>query len=226
MNEELKKNVPPRYYKMENEHPAQTPSDRSLAAFQAKIALMIQVQKGKKIANKEKSKKDRMEKQASWNHTIKRVQRYLGLRERRRDHHTTIRADVAASGLEWGAYDDAVRVATTNLSPMLFHTGIVAPFNQEDDVVFVCVDVEAYERNTKLITEIGIATLDTRDIKSVVPGEGGKNWMNHIIGRHFRINEYKRKLHLPKVEIQKLIKSLDLENTEFVAGCADRFAFG
>lgn len=76
-------------------------------------------------------------------------------------------------------------------------------------MVFICVDVEAYERNTKLITEIGIATLDTKDIAAIKPGEGGADWMSVIRARHFRINEHKH-----------------LNNVEFVAGCADKFEFG
>jgi hypothetical protein len=84
-----------------------------------------------------------------------------------------------------------------------------APFDQESDVVFVCVDIEANERNSTQITEIGIATLDARDIKSLAPGERGANWLSKIRARHFRINEYKH-----------------ITNTEFVSGCPDRFEFG
>jgi hypothetical protein len=186
------------------------PSDRSLEAFQAKINLMVQAQKSKKVANKEKQKKERIEKQHSWSHGIKRVQRYLGLREIRQGHLEVIRASLEKSGLEWGDYDAAVKAAAAKLPPTTsFHSGQLARFEQEASVVFVCVDVEAYERNTKLITEIGIATLDTKDIASVVPGEGGANWMSCIRARHFRINEHKH-----------------LNNVEFVAGCADRFEFG
>ena len=76
-------------------------------------------------------------------------------------------------------------------------------------MVFVCVDVEANERNSSQITEIGIATLDTRDLKSLAPGERGANWLNKIRARHFRINEYQY-----------------VRNTEFVSGCPDRFGFG
>lgn len=114
------------------------------------------------------------------------------------------------SGLEWADYDAAVKAAAANLPPTtFFNAGQLAKFKQEESVVFVCVDVEAYERNTKLITEIGIATLDTEDITSVVPGEGGTNWISCIRARHFRINEHKH-----------------LNNVDFVAGCADRFEFG
>ncbi len=188
----------------------QEPSDRSLAAFQAKINLMVQAQKGKKVAKKEKQKKDRIEKQHSWSHGIKRVQRYLGLREIRQGYLEVIRASLESSGLEWADYDAAVKAAAAKLPPTtFFHPGQLIRFEQEASVVFVCVDVEAYERNTKLVTEVGIATLDTKDLASVVPGEGGANWMSSIRARHFRINEHKH-----------------LNNVEFVAGCADKFEFG
>ena len=84
-----------------------------------------------------------------------------------------------------------------------------APYEQEGDVVFVCVDVEANERNANQITEIGIATLDTRDLKSLIPGARGVNWQAKIRARHFRIKEYKH-----------------IVNTDFVSGCPDRFEFG
>jgi hypothetical protein len=84
-----------------------------------------------------------------------------------------------------------------------------APYDLESDVVFVCVDIEANERVPTQITEIGIATLDTRDIKSLVPGVRGTNWTNKIRARHFRINEYKH-----------------IINSEFVSGCPNRFLFG
>jgi hypothetical protein len=171
---------------------------------------MLQAQRGKKLANKEKQKKERIEKQHSWNHGIKRVQRYLGLREVRKGHLEAIRASLETSGLEWTDYEAAVKAAAAKL-PLTpaFYPGERARFEQEGSVVFVCVDVEAYERNTKLITEIGVATLDTKDIASIVPGEGGANWMSVIRARHFRINEHKH-----------------LNNVEFVAGCADKFEFG
>lgn len=84
-----------------------------------------------------------------------------------------------------------------------------APYDQESEVVFVCIDIEANERNSSQITEIGIATLDTRDVMSVAPGERGINWMNKIRARHIRIDEYKH-----------------IVNTEFISGCPGRFEFG
>ena len=83
------------------------------------------------------------------------------------------------------------------------------PFPFESEVVFVCVDVESYERNHNQITEVGVATLDTRDIASVPPGENGIDWVPKIRTRHFRIKEHKH-----------------LVNGEFVPGAAHRFDFG
>lgn len=77
------------------------------------------------------------------------------------------------------------------------------------DVIYIAVDVESYERNHNIITEIGFATLDTRDLKGIPPGEAGKDWHKFIRARHFRINEYKHYI-----------------NSEFVRGCPDQFEFG
>lgn len=81
-----------------------------------------------------------------------------------------------------------------------------APYDFRDNVVFICVDVEAYEKNERPITEVGISTLDTNDLIGLSPGEVGKTWMEKIRARHFRIKE-----------------TAHLHNFEFVAGCADHF---
>ena len=171
---------------------------------------MNQSQKGKKAASKEKEKKERIEKQHAWSHGIKRVQRYLGLRELRHGELEAIKAGLEFSGLQWGDYDAAVMAAAAKLPPTtFFQPGQLIRFQQEESVVFVCVDVEAYERDAKIITEVGIATLDTQDIAHVVPGEGGTNWRSCIRARHFIIKEHQH-----------------YKNGEFVAGCPDKFEFG
>lgn len=75
-----------------------------------------------------------------------------------------------------------------------------------NNVIFISIDVEAYERSRRTITEIGISTLDTADLIGLTPGQGGANWIKRMRSRHFRIKE-----------------SAHLENHEFVTGCADRF---
>lgn len=83
------------------------------------------------------------------------------------------------------------------------------PFQFDSDVVFLAVDVEAFERAQDKITEIGISKLDTRDLVSRAPGPDGAAWVQQIRTRHFRIQEH-----------AKLI------NKAFVKGCPDRFDFG
>jgi hypothetical protein len=116
------------------------------------------------------------------------------------DFHTT----------ECLVYDESVKVAAAKTADdVALNTESPLPFKTEDSVIFICVDVEAWERNHKLITEIGIATLDTADIISLAPGKGGANWASVIRARHFRIKEHNH-----------------LKNYNFVDGCADRFQFG
>ena len=75
--------------------------------------------------------------------------------------------------------------------------------------VIICVDIEAWERNTRCITEVGISTLDTADIMGVAPGEIGENWIPYIRARHFRIIEHAHKI-----------------NYRYVRGCPDDFDHG
>lgn len=79
----------------------------------------------------------------------------------------------------------------------------------DSDVIYIAVDVESYERNHNIITEIGFATLDARDLKGTPHGETGKDWHKFIRARHFRVNEYKHYV-----------------NSDFVRGCPDSFEFG
>jgi hypothetical protein len=112
--------------------------------------------------------------------------------------------------LEWIGYHEAVKAAMANFPcPEKFTLDKSAQHPQEDSVVFICVDVEAFERNHNLITEIGIATLDTSNITSIPPGTNGTGWISAITAKHFRIKEYGH-----------------LENKEFLQGCADSFLFG
>ncbi|ATZ54582.1 hypothetical protein BCIN_10g05730 [Botrytis cinerea B05.10] len=190
MADELRENVPPRYYKLDGEPPITKPLvDTSLAAFRAKIEALSLTAKNKKAANKEKQRVERVAKQKSWKDSTKRVQRYLGLRKRS-DNDTATVSDSADNNT---FYDPEKRTK----------------FMMEDAVVFVCIDVEAYEMNNNIITEIGIATLDVLDIANMEPGVLGENWRKAIRARHFRIKE-----------------NMHLNNTKHVQGCAGSFEFG
>lgn len=203
----LKKAAPSDSYRPSNEPTSEVPSDESLEAFREKMRDILESNKRKKLAAQQKREAERHAKQQGWNHITKRVQRYLGLRE-------------AANGKadEWGkASDDTIAAQVDDLKSGLTKLSIEhqldlsepVPFQQESSVVFICVDIEAYEKNHNLVTEIGIATLDTADIANIAPGDEGRDWLPKIRARHFRIEEHAH-----------------LNNTEYVQGCADNFRFG
>ncbi|KAI1002368.1 hypothetical protein K3495_g5838 [Podosphaera aphanis] len=211
----LKQNIPPSYYRPKEEAENITePSGVALQAFREKVALLNQPRSGKN-ATTSRVNRERITKLQSWNNSIKRVQRYLGIRDHNSNPKTIkarqeylepqriVKADVREMGEE--ASDDDLVIDT----PELFTPEKPIRFDQERSVVFISVDVEAWERNPNMITELGFATLDTRDISTIPPGEGGKNWVKAIRPRHFRINEH-----------------LECINTDYVHGCADRFEFG
>ncbi|KAF2149407.1 hypothetical protein K461DRAFT_296878 [Myriangium duriaei CBS 260.36] len=77
------------------------------------------------------------------------------------------------------------------------------------DPVFICIDIEAYERDQSIITEIGVATLDTRDVRHIHPSTGAESWLSKIRSMHVIIDEHKQYI-----------------NTRYVKGCPDKFHFG
>lgn len=137
----------------------------------------------KRVKKSDKNRAKRFHAHKAWGRSVKRAQRYLGLR---------------------GRVDGQT-------------TGEVAPFDlnlpmtdgPESSVLFVCIDIEAWEKNQNVITEVGIAMLDTTEIRDIAPGRGGQNWFSHIHARHIRVEE-----------------NTWAENKRFVRGCADHFNFG
>lgn len=84
-----------------------------------------------------------------------------------------------------------------------------APFTPRESVRFVCVDIEAYEKNTAMVTEVGLAVLDTEDINGIPPGERGEDWFPLVQAYHFRIKERDH-----------------MVNSDYVRGCPEQFGFG
>ncbi|KAK4196482.1 putative exonuclease [Triangularia verruculosa] len=130
----------------------------------------------KMIANShkktEKSKKNafkRFQDHRQWGRSLKRTQRYLGLRKKKSD----------------GAAAE---------SPV---------------VRFVAIDLEAWEQNLDVITEVGIAILDTSDLKNSTPGKNGRNWFDAIKARHIHVAENRC-----------------FENYRYVQSCPENFDFG
>ncbi|KAI9884457.1 MAG: hypothetical protein M1823_003754 [Watsoniomyces obsoletus] len=83
------------------------------------------------------------------------------------------------------------------------------PFPTHLDIVFIALDVECYERDHSCVTEIGIATLDVRDIRGQGPGKEGKKWREAIRSHHYLIKEFAH-----------------LRNKDFVNDSRDGFEFG
>ncbi|KAK4186557.1 good for full DBP5 activity protein 2 [Podospora australis] len=136
--------------------------------------------KGKKS---DKNKYKRIAAHRKWGRSIKLAQRYLGLRE------------------------SNLNKTSDSSNTLDLETPLTT--KPEGSVLFVAIDLEAYEFNHDMITEVGIATLDTTDIVGVAPGENGKNWLPLVQARHLRIKE-----------------NAWAENSKYVRGCADRFDFG
>ncbi|KAH6654351.1 hypothetical protein BKA67DRAFT_658655 [Truncatella angustata] len=130
-----------------------------------KIYDSVKSSKSKKDPEKQRLKV--INRQKGFGQAIKRVQRYIGLRQR----------------LSLVPYSDATNAG--------WNVSCKAPFTMDSSVKFVCVDVEANELNTSTITEIGLAILDTEDIEDVPPGERGKSWFPYIEAHHLRIEEYR-----------------------------------
>lgn len=63
-------------------------------------------------------------------------------------------------------------------------------FAFDSEVVFVCIDVEAYEKDNSKITEIGVSTLDSKDLEGIPPGHAGREWCSMIRARHFRYRPF------------------------------------
>ncbi|KAK4175229.1 putative exonuclease [Triangularia setosa] len=76
-------------------------------------------------------------------------------------------------------------------------------------VRFVAVDLEAWEQNQDIITEVGIGILDTPDLNDMVPGENGQSWFDAIKARHIRVKENDW-----------------AKNRRYVKSCPDSFDFG
>jgi hypothetical protein len=201
----LSEEVPPTYYKRPGEPVNMEPTNAEIDAFQAKILLMTETQAATKKANREKKTKSQLNTRKEWSNSIKRVQRYMGLRQNCKFEH-----------LE----EDWSKVP--NSEPKKFDPEAPPPFTQEKDVVFICVDIEAWEESHNIITEIGIATLDTRDLANLAPdkalmredgnevkGCDGPNWRAAVRARHFRIHEHRH-----------------YRNSKHVRDCPDRFDYG
>lgn len=158
----------------------------ALKEFKDLMEELWDVQRAKSKVSKAKKQQEMLVKQKSMADSFKRAQRYLALRP-------------SFQCVEFPACS----------SPRAINASSAPIHSFDQTVVFVCIDVEAYERAHHKITEVGVATLDTRDLNDLAPGHDGEAWRKKIRARHFRINENRH-----------------LVNSEFVDGHPDKFRFG
>jgi hypothetical protein len=181
--------APARSFRPNGEPPVPDVTGPTLDAFKKLMEDAFEAQKGKSKAQKAKKQQDRLVKQKVMADQLKRAQRYLGLRP--------------------SPFPEAQQQQQQSGPPPAIDPTLPAPFDFDQSVVFVCVDVESYERAHHKITEVGVSTLDTRDLVGVPPGPDGENWRNKIHTHHFRIKEHAH-----------------LVNRQFVTGCPESFIFG
>lgn len=180
-------------------------NNRSFAAFKKMMEEAVAATKQKSRAQKDRKTKDRVGLKQSWCEELKRAQCYLGIRPRMEPGMKDPVSDPSIPPRELERALQRYKLSQCIELPDL-NTSEVAPYPFLKSVIFICVDVEAYEKMNRPITEIGISTLDTHDLEGLSPGEIGRAWMKKIRSRHFRIKE-----------------TAHLNNSEFVAGCADHF---
>ncbi|KAL2143364.1 hypothetical protein VTI28DRAFT_10543 [Corynascus sepedonium] len=168
--------------------PEPHPEDDLTKASQQGIEEFRQLLNRTRADRKREKKSDRnrwkrVKAHGEWGRSIKRVQRYLGLR---------------------GRAGDGASATPTNLD---LNRRIAN--EPEKSVLFVAIDIEAWEQDQSLITEVGIAMLDMADAKDIAPGESCRNWFELIEARHIRVEE-----------------NSWATNSRYVRGCADCFNFG
>lgn len=178
--------------------------DQKLQLFKEKMNKIYEFTRSfKSKKDPEKQRLKMMIRQKGWGQTIKRAQRYLGLREK------LSLAQYSGIFRETSSSQFQLLTSTSDKTDLGWDFTLKVPFQMESAVRFVCVDIEANELNTSTITEIGLAILDTEDIEDVPPGENGKNWLPFINAYHLRINEYR-----------------SIVNSRYVQGCPGSFNFG
>ncbi|KAL4943018.1 hypothetical protein BDV06DRAFT_235039 [Aspergillus oleicola] len=166
--------------------------DEQLIGFEKMMEAAVSAAKGKsKSKSKTKKQRLRVQRDIDTRDTIKRAQCYLGL--------GTESSDLIECEWDEVAAPESPRLTVDNPVPYPFWRG----------AVFISVDVEVNERCHSQVTEVGISTLDTRDLVGIAPGPRGENWQSRIKSHHLRVLEYKHHA-----------------NHLYVRGCPDEFEFG
>ncbi|MCJ1475032.1 hypothetical protein MMC13_003692 [Lambiella insularis] len=184
----------------------------SFIDYERMMTVAVQATNPTKKASQEKRKFKRLERKEDIGRSLRRTQRYLGLRPRSKSDIWSFLKPPSPYDYA-GRFEEYVKAKAEHERKVAERSSLPAlnlsasnPFPFDLNVVFVSLDVEAYERNHNQITEIGISTLDTADLIGIAPKSRGTQWMTKIRARHFRITENQHRV-----------------NKDFVIGCPDRF---
>ncbi|KAI4591622.1 ATP-dependent DNA helicase II subunit 2 [Pestalotiopsis sp. 9143b] len=139
-----------------------------------------------KILKKQAKRIKAIRRQKTWGRDLKRAQRYLGLRVER----SSLASHTPRTESKWDPKS-------------------CVPYDMEENVRLICLDVEADEMNRFTITEIGITILDTKRLEGISPGLSLDGWNEFLETHHLRIEEHKH-----------------IVNRVWVHGCPDKFQFG
>jgi len=201
-------------FTIDGEKKSAAAEDRSLEAFRRTFEECTEQHKQKSKRTKAAKKAERIANQQVIGKQLKRSQRYLGLRPKFSQGVLTSQPSLHLVNIE--PADDSAASSSHPTSSITNDQELPAidieksvPYAFEKQPVFISIDVEAYEFNHNIITEVGISTLDTLDLVEAPPGKNGANWFSKARHRHFRIEENKH-----------------IVNCHNVQGCPDRFEFG
>ena len=157
--------------------------DPCFKAFVREMELKDEVKRRKSKEQSALKKMQRLSRQKQWRQDVKRTQQYLRLCTARTPAAGSIEA--VCSDLEGLTISPRV-VEEDSGRPI--HGDLESPPNDFDTtVILISVDVEAFEFNQRLVTEIGISTLNTVDLRGLQPRAKCNNWAAKIRSRHFRI---------------------------------------
>ncbi|MCJ1464932.1 hypothetical protein MMC07_003547 [Pseudocyphellaria aurata] len=200
-SETMESKIPGSNFKQDGEEEL---DPRSFPAFRVKMEAAVQAGKNRSKASKEKKKRERIIIKGSWCAQLKRARCYLGIRPR----WSPLPDPHSIPNLSWEEEQKAMEEEEIARASRVRKIDVTKPVPNpfHENVIFISIDVESYERDRKAVTEIGVSTLDTNDLTDIPPGEGGVAWMKKIRSRHFRVRE-----------------TSHLVNSDFITGCADRF---
>lgn len=171
-------------------------------AWREKAERALAAEKRKSLAAKKKKAQNHALTLMETANQLSRAQRHLGLQPR---------FDVTQKSLPntsvVGSRDQHIQQASSYIGALDVNQPVCFPF--EDQPIIISIDVEAFEMDHKIITEIGLSTLDTLDLVDLAPDEQGKQWIKKIRSRHFRIKGRET-----------------LRNAQFVNGNPEMFQFG